>query len=249
MVANEAIADGPSVETDGGSCSMTISREMRLAGTPLRDAERAPMHVMQAVAAKLSANGEACVCFDAANFTEDVMERMIDSIRKSLAGFGSEVTEADRDVVKTGREPNRVFVLFQSDVVRFDEAPWSDGESSYTTHLLEKAQQGRPFTASFCFTHSARKVLSMVGVVSPLVNSPFVKAGMFMNVSVTDVHVPPNGETGDCRVDVRIVPKEVLKDFSTHPSCENCGHIMVRFGEGFKCLNCGATFDSQKRRS
>ncbi|MEK7560761.1 MAG: hypothetical protein AAB539_02280 [Patescibacteria group bacterium] len=38
-------------------------------------------------------------------------------------------------------------------------------------------------------------------------------------------------------------PRRMRYVAEDHPSCRECGTIMVRNGSHFKCLNCGATAD------
>ncbi len=184
---------------------VTISREMRLRSTVLREAQRAPMQVVHSLAGQLSKDGEVCVCFDSPS---DEQDGVMESIRRSLAGFCGDVLLADSDTVSTEGGPTRAFALFQTDaVIHFSEAPWGETSTNHDARLLEMAQRARVFTAVYRFNGSHDVTL---GAVAGGQADGCVSHFLFVNNVSAQCRVVglelPFVASGPCRVDVRVDP-------------------------------------------
>ncbi|MBI4092507.1 MAG: hypothetical protein HY420_01135 [Candidatus Kerfeldbacteria bacterium] len=141
-----------------------------------------------------------------------------------------------------------VHVTLESNVIHFTEAPWHpDNCKGGKEHhrLVGAVKRGKPFTAVYVFDSPDRVVLGPSDIAESF---SAVVAGLGVRqFDVVRQDWPPMFRGGRHRIDIRIEPKSqaavVSPASGAPPLCDVCGHITVRNGQVFKCLNCGATVE------
>lgn len=176
--------------------------------------EDASIEEIRKVCDLLTKQGELRVAYrlDAPNkVSEDdmVVDLSIRALKFRTEPFGVVVDVGTPTVV--GREFNSNFldvhVTLESDVVRFDEAPWIH-QPARDSRLIEMAKRGRPFIVSYTFAHSTP---------SSIVNTCFEAIIRSSSRAIHEAGIPAKAELArlefvgvelgsSCRIDVRIVP-------------------------------------------